>query len=202
MPTSRKTRCRMFGTWTATATTQHTGETTCGCSRSASSNRFNSDVAVVVQVIASNHLNPIHMETRIANHNSRIGLLTAVLLAVGAPARSADTPALKDAYKDHFFVGAAVNRTIATRAAVRADNVRRTSEQVEKDIALAKDQFNQISPENDLKWALIHPREGADGNNFGPADVFVNFGLSACAGINSGLASGTECNSIRARQCA
>ena len=25
---------------------------------------------------------------------------------------------------------------------------------------------------------------------------------SACAGINSGLASGTECNSIRARQCA
>ena len=26
--------------------------------------------------------------------------------------------------------------------------------------------------------------------------------LSACAGINSGLASGTECNSIRARQCA
>ena len=142
------------------------------------------------------------MEIRIANHNSRIGLLTAVLLAVGATARSADTPALKDAYKDHFFVGVAVNRTIATGTAVRADNVRRTPEQVEKDIALAKDQFNQISPENDLKWALIHPREGADGNNFGPADVFVNFGLSACAGINSGLASGTECNSIRARQCA
>jgi endo-1,4-beta-xylanase len=118
------------------------------------------------------------METRIANHNSRIGLLTAVLLAVGATARSADTPALKDAYKDHFFVGAAINRTIATGTAVRADNVRRTPEQVEKDIALAKDQFNQISPENDLKWALIHPREGADGYNFGPADAFVNFGLS------------------------
>src|ERR1035441_433811 len=30
----------------------------------------------------------------------------------------------------------------------------------------------------------------------------VDVGLSACAGINSGLASGTECNSIRARQCA
>jgi endo-1,4-beta-xylanase len=118
------------------------------------------------------------MKTRIANHNSRIGLLTAGLLAVGATARCADTPALKDAYKDHFFVGAAVNRTIATDTAVRADNVRRTSEQVEKDIALAKDQFNQISPENDLKWALIHPREGADGYNFGPADAFVNFGLS------------------------
>ena len=118
------------------------------------------------------------MKTRIANHNSRIGLLTAVLLAVGATAWCADTPTLKDAYKDHFFVGAAVNRTIATGTAVRADNVRRTSEQVEKDIALAKDQFNQISPENDLKWALIHPRQGADGYNFGPADAFVNFGLS------------------------
>ena len=54
------------------------------------------------------------METRIANHNSRIGLLTAVLLAVGATAWCADTPTLKDAYKDHFFVGAAVNRTIVS----------------------------------------------------------------------------------------
>jgi endo-1,4-beta-xylanase len=118
------------------------------------------------------------MKTRSSNHNSRLCLFTTVLLALGATARSADTPALKDAYKDHFFVGAAVNRTIATGTAVRADNVRRTPEQVEKDIALAKDQFNQISPENDLKWALIHPREGADGYNFGPADAFVNFGMS------------------------
>ena len=49
-------------------------------------------------------------------------------------------------------------------------------EQVEKDIELAKLQFNQITPENDLKWALVHPREGADGYDFGPADAFVNFG--------------------------
>src|ERR1039458_8425251 len=118
------------------------------------------------------------MKTRSSNYNSRIGLLTAVLLATRATILSADPPALKDAYKDHFYVGAAINRTIATGTAVRADNVRRTPEQVEKDIALAKDQFNQISPENDLKWALIHPREGADGYNFGPADAFVNFGLS------------------------
>ena len=118
------------------------------------------------------------MKTRSSNHNSRIGLLTAVLLAIGATARSADMPALKDAYKDHFYVGAAINRTIATGTAVRADNVSRTLEQVNKDIALVKEQFNQIAPENDLKWALIHPREGADGYNFGPADAFVNFGLS------------------------
>jgi endo-1,4-beta-xylanase len=105
-------------------------------------------------------------------------LLTAVLLSLGAAARSADMPDLKDAFKDHFCVGAAINRTIATGTPVRADNVNRTSEQVNKDIALVKEQFNQIAPENDLKWALIHPREGADGYNFGPADAFVNFGLS------------------------
>ena len=101
------------------------------------------------------------------------------LLALGPTARSADSPVtLKDAYKDHFYVGAAINRTIATGTAVRADNVNRTLEKVEKDIALAKEQFNQIAPENDLKWALIHPRDSADGYNFGPADAFVSFGLS------------------------
>lgn len=112
------------------------------------------------------------------NLNSLPGLLTAALLAVTPGARSADAPTLKDAYKDYFYVGVAINRTIATGAAVRADNVNRAAEQVEKDIALARRQFNQIAPENDLKWALIHPREGADGYDFGPADAFVNFGLS------------------------
>jgi len=118
------------------------------------------------------------MKTHKLNLSSRAGVLTAGLLAMGAMARSADTPALKDAYKDHFYIGAAINRTIATGTAVRADNVNRTSARVDQDIALVKEQFNQISPENDLKWALIHPREGADGYNFGPADAFVNFGLS------------------------
>jgi endo-1,4-beta-xylanase len=118
------------------------------------------------------------MKTNQLNLSSRIGLLTAVLLAIGATARSADTPTLKDAYKNHFYVGAAINRTIATGTAVRADNVNRTLELVDKDIALVKAQFSQISPENDLKWALIHPREGADGYNFGPADAYVNFGVS------------------------
>ena len=47
-----------------------------------------------------------------------------------------------------------------------------------KTLLSSKEQFNQISPENDLKWALIHPRPGADGYNFGPADAYVNFGLS------------------------
>jgi endo-1,4-beta-xylanase len=83
----------------------------------------------------------------------------------------ASGPTLKAIYKDYFLVGVAINRSIATGAAGR-----RGKELVEKDIALVKEQFNQIAPENDLKWQLIHPREGADGYNFDPADAFVEFG--------------------------
>ena len=118
------------------------------------------------------------MKTQLHRSNSRIHVLAAILLGVGATVRADDKPTLKDAYKNDFYVGVAINRTIATGAAVRADNVNRRQEQVGKDIALVKEQFNQISPENDLKWALIQPREGADGFNFAPADAYVNFGLS------------------------
>ena len=114
-----------------------------------------------------------NLKTHNWNLNSRIGLLTAVLLALGATARATDTSTLKATYKDHFYVGVAINRSMATGTAFR-----RSLEQVNEDIALVKQQFNQISPENDLKWARIHPREGADGYDFGPADAFVNFGLT------------------------
>ena len=118
------------------------------------------------------------MNTRRSFQASYIALLTAALLAIGTTTRSADKPTLKDAYKEHFMVGVAVNRTIAMRAAVRADNVSRTMEQVESDFALVREQFNQIVPENDTKWQLIHPHPGPDGYDFAPADAFVNFGLS------------------------
>lgn len=104
----------------------------------------------------------------------RTALLAAAISALGLAACAAsDLVALKDAYKDVFLVGVAVNRGMVTGAAVR-----RNSEQSARDIALLKTQFNQISPENDLKWQNVHPREGADGYDFGPADAFVNFGLS------------------------
>jgi len=117
------------------------------------------------------------MKMNYSNHGYYITLLTAVLSAIGMTARSADIPTLNEAYKNHFYVGVAINRTIATGAAIQADNVNRTQEQVDKDIALVKQQFNQISPENDLKWALIQPRPGPGGYNFGPADAYVSFGL-------------------------
>ena len=118
------------------------------------------------------------MKSHYPHINRQPGLLLAALLAAATPAWSADTSALKDAYKDHFHVGVAINRTIAMNAAVQADNVNRTQQEVGKDIALVKAQFDQISPENDLKWALIHPRPGPDGYDFGPADAYVNFGQS------------------------
>ncbi len=46
------------------------------------------------------------------------------------------------------------------------------------EIALVKRHFNQITAENDMKWQLIHPREGKDGYDFAGADALVAFGLS------------------------
>src|SRR6266567_4841634 len=166
MPTLSRTMCRTFGMWTATATTQRTGETTCGCFHNASS----SD--------ASSRRNLAPMKTRNSRRNSCRALLASLLLVIGGTARSADTPTLKDAYKELFYIGTAINRSIATCTPARAGFSNRTLEQVQTDVALVKEQFNQIVAENDMKWLLIHPREGADGYNFGPADAFVNFGLS------------------------
>ena len=101
--------------------------------------------------------------------------LAVVALAAGASVQAADQPAsLKDAFMDHFAVGTAVSRSMVTGGAA----FRRSAEQNAGDVALLKRQFKQISPENDLKWQSIHPREGADGYDFAPADTFVNFGLS------------------------
>ena len=115
------------------------------------------------------------MKTSPSSLGSHIGLLIALLLAMGASAQTDKLPTLKDAYKGHFYVGVAINRSIVTGEAPGFGN--RSVEQVNKDIALTKEQFNQTSPENDLKWESIHPREGADGYNFGPADAYVDFGL-------------------------
>ncbi len=110
-------------------------------------------------------------------HYSNCGPFTRCLLAglltLVTAAWSAETPALKDVFKDRFLVGTAVSRSITTGAGFR-----RSSEQIEQDIALVKAQFNQVVAENEMKWALLHPRPGVDGYDFRAADAFVNFGLS------------------------
>ncbi|MDA1274430.1 MAG: endo-1,4-beta-xylanase [Verrucomicrobia bacterium] len=121
--------------------------------------------------LATNH--PGHVKMPTSSHNLRLGLFAAMLLAAVSTARSADSPvALKNVFKDHFQVGTAINRSHATGTG----GGRRSQERIEKDIALTKRQFNQITAENDMKWQLIHPREGAEGYDFGPADALVEFG--------------------------
>jgi endo-1,4-beta-xylanase len=107
-----------------------------------------------------------------AFHTWTTSLVAAALLPLCPLARSAPAPALKKAFQNHFLVGTAINRAVATGSASRW----RTQEQLEQDIALISEQFNQITAENDMKWALIHPREGAEGYNFEPADAFMKFG--------------------------
>src|SRR4051812_11515215 len=98
-------------------------------------------------------------------------LLTFALLVPMSPTRAADAPVtLKDAFKNQFLIGSAVNRSMVTGGA----GFRRSAEQNANDVSLLKEQFNQISPENDLKWQLVHPREGKNGYDFAAADAFVN----------------------------
>lgn len=117
------------------------------------------------------------MKIRTKKSGLSLSLFAALLSLALNLAPAAERPTLQDAYKDHFMVGVAINRPIAMGNEARADNVNRTREQVQQDTATVVAQFNQIAPENDLKWQLIHPRPGPDGYDFGPADAFVEFGL-------------------------
>jgi endo-1,4-beta-xylanase len=101
-------------------------------------------------------------------------VIAACECLAGTAEPAAETASLKDAFKDRFYVGTAINRAITTGAG----GFRRSPEQVAKDIAQVKEQFNQITAENEMKWERIHPRQGEDGYNFGAADAFVSFGQS------------------------
>jgi len=68
---------------------------------------------------------------------------------------------LKEAYKDAFLIGTAVNDAIVSG-----------SDQLSQQIVVK--QFNSITLENSMKAALINPQPGVF--NFGPADAFVSFG--------------------------
>lgn len=72
-----------------------------------------------------------------------------------------ETATLKDAFAPSFLVGAAIN----SRQIDGTDSI--------GDALIAR-QFNSISPENVLKWALVEPQPGQF--NFGPADRYVALG--------------------------
>jgi endo-1,4-beta-xylanase len=94
--------------------------------------------------------------------------IPSILAGALATARSAVTghsldgrPSLKDAAKGRFLLGVAVNEAQLNQKNGAA-------------ISLIKSQFNSITPENVMKWEVIHP--DVDRYDFGPADRYVDFG--------------------------
>lgn len=92
------------------------------------------------------------------------GMIVAASLAnCAAAGGSPSVPTLKDAYKNDFLIGVAVNQNQFTGEDTNG-------------VALITSQFNAISPENVMKWALIHPNPVTNAYDFGPADAYVAFG--------------------------
>jgi len=85
-------------------------------------------------------------------------LATTLMLGTQLPAQ----PALKDAFKDDFLIGAALNPGQFTEVNIREAD-------------LVKQQFNSTTPENCLKWESVHPALGR--YDFTLADQYVDFGV-------------------------
>jgi len=76
-------------------------------------------------------------------------------------ATAQNQPTLKDAYQGCFMVGAALNPA-------------QFSGRDQAEDAIITAQFNTTTPENALKWEVVHPQ--LDVYNFSPADQYVQFG--------------------------
>jgi endo-1,4-beta-xylanase len=85
----------------------------------------------------------------------------SALSAFSTLAQTPTTATLKDTFKDAFYVGVAVNSSQITGTDAQGD-------------ALIVQQFNSITPENVMKWEVIHPRP--DAFDFSLADKYVEFG--------------------------
>ena len=97
----------------------------------------------------------------LAKTRTKAGLAASAAL-IATLAATAQTPAsLKEAYKDAFVVGAAINNAQITGQDSRGD-------------AIISEQFDSISPENVLKWERVHPEPGTYA--FDLPDQYVAFG--------------------------
>jgi len=88
--------------------------------------------------------------------------ILALGLVLGGNALAGPGP-LKDAFKKDFLIGAAIN-------------YEQIFEEDQRGVPIIKTQFNSITPENVLKWALVHPQPGQF--DFAAADRYVQFGES------------------------
>ncbi|HKS43363.1 MAG TPA: endo-1,4-beta-xylanase [Blastocatellia bacterium] len=88
-------------------------------------------------------------------------VLIGLLLMTGLMTNVYGQDKLKDAFKDSFMIGTALNRA-------------QFYEEDKRGATLVISHFNTITPENILKWESVHPR--AEGYNFEAPDRFVAFG--------------------------
>lgn len=80
---------------------------------------------------------------------------------IGSHARPSAQPSLKEVFKQDFLIGAALNQN-------------QFSERDARGLPIIINHFNSITPENVLKWALVHPQPNA--YSFDAADAYVAFG--------------------------
>jgi endo-1,4-beta-xylanase len=90
-----------------------------------------------------------------------LGVSGALRSVPSAVADGSAPGTLKEAFKDDFMIGAALNRNQIFEKDTRGAEIVRTH-------------FNSITPENILKWALVHPQPGK--YDFAASDRFVEFG--------------------------
>ncbi len=88
---------------------------------------------------------------------------TLVLLLLAAPLAVAEVPALKSLTPPGVRIGVALNQA-------------QSDGRDEAGLAIALRHFDSITPENLLKWQLVHPEPGR--YDFEPADRFVELGRS------------------------
>jgi len=96
-------------------------------------------------------------------HLILVGLFAVALAGKGVGENLPGRMSLKDAYKNIFPIGVALNQNQFTG-------------QDTNGVALITSQFNCIAPENVLKWEEVHPHPGTNGYDFAPGDAYVAFG--------------------------
>jgi endo-1,4-beta-xylanase len=101
-------------------------------------------------------------ETKIKALRKYLICLFVSLAGAGDRIEAQIQPVLKEVFKNDFMIGAALNDLIVSGKDQRASDI-------------VQNQFNTITPENVMKWQLIHPEGGR--YDFNAADRFVEYGI-------------------------
>ena len=99
-----------------------------------------------------------------------IVFICCVCTGSNSSSAAGEIPSLKEIFKDDFVVGAALNRHQVNETDPMAT-------------AFISRQFNTLTPENDMKAALIHPAWGR--YNFAEADKIISYGQHHHMQINA-----------------